>query len=224
MSVHDGHRERMKERFRKTGLDGFEDHEALELLLFYALPRGDINPVAHELIAHFGSFDAVLDAPVDELGNIKGIGQNAATLIQLSGELNRRYEISRRRAGIILDSSEKAGKYLVPFFQGKRDELVYMVCLNSKLKVTNCKEMFHGVVNSASVYVRKLVEFALSNNAVSVIIAHNHIGGAKQPSREDIETTHRVQDAMRGVEITLADHIIVTGDDYISMAESNYFK
>jgi len=221
MSVHDGHRERMKERFRKTGLDGFEEHEAIELLLYYALPRGDINPVAHELIDHFGSLDAVLDAPVEELAKIKGIGQNAATLLSLSGELNRRYSISRTGKTVILNSPQKVGEYIVPYFRGLRDEVVYIVCLDSKLKVTNCKEMFRGVVNSANVYVRKLVEFALSNNAVHVIIAHNHISGTAQPSKEDIETTERVKTAFSSVEIKLVDHIIVTGDGFVSMAEMN---
>ena len=221
MSVHDGHRERMKERFRKTGLDGFEEHEAIELLLYYALPRGDVNPVAHELIDHFGSLDAVLDAPVEELAKIKGIGQNAATLLSLSGELNRRYGISRTGKTVILNSPQKVGEYLVPYFRGLRDEVVYIVCLDSKLKVTNCKEMFRGVVNSANVYVRKLVEFALSNNAVHVIIAHNHISGTAQPSQEDIETTDRVKTALSSVEIKLVDHIIVTGDGFVSMAEMN---
>ena len=221
MGVHDGHRERMKERFRKTGLDGFEDHEAVEVLLYFALPRGDVNPIAHELITHFGSFDAVLDAPAEELSKVSGIGQNAATLINLVGELNRRYGISRTRKEVVLNSSGKAGEYLAPYFRGLRDEAVYLVCLDSKLKVTNCKEMFRGVVNSANVYVRKLVEFALSNNAVNVILAHNHISGTAQPSSEDIETTNRVKTAMKSVEINLADHIIVTGDDFISMAEMN---
>ena len=221
MSVHDGHRERMKERFRKTGLDGFEEHEAIELLLYFALPRGDVNPVAHELIDHFGSLDAVLDAPVEELAKIKGIGQNAATLLSLSGELNRRYGISRTGKTVILNSPQKVGEYLVPYFRGLRDEVVYIVCLDSKLKVTNCKEMFRGVVNSANVYVRKLIEFALSNNAVHVIIAHNHISGTAQPSKEDIETTDRVKTALSSVEIKLVDHIIVTGDGFVSMAEMN---
>jgi len=213
----------MKRRFLEHGLESFEDHHVLEILLFYALPRVDVNPLAHNLLKQFGSLAAVFDAPLDELEKVEGIGRNAATLIKLIPQVARRYMISRASLSDILDSSEKAGRYLLPRFFGERDEVVYLVCLDAKCKVLNCRLMFRGSVNSASVSIRKIVETALSFNATSVILAHNHTSGIALPSREDQITTRRIEEALRAVDITLADHIIVADDDFVSLADSGFF-
>ena len=223
MNVHKGHRARMKRRFLEHGLESFEDHHVLEILLFYALPRVDVNPLAHNLLKQFSSLAAVFDAPLDELEKVEGIGRNAATLIKLIPQVARRYMISRASLSDILDSSEKAGRYLLPRFFGERDEVVYLVCLDAKCKVLNCRLMFRGSVNSASVSIRKIVETALSFNATSVILAHNHTSGIALPSREDQITTRRIEEALRAVDITLADHIIVADDDFVSLADSGFF-
>jgi len=219
---HAGHRKRFRERFLKTGLDGFAEHEALELLLSYGIPRKNVNPLAHKLIKHFGSFHGVFDASVEDLKNVEGIGESAAILIKLVLSLNRQCEISRTKDIVIINSTEKAGKFLVPKLSAYRDEVVYMLCLDSKLKVLSCKEMFKGSVNSANINMRKLVENAFSSNAVNVILAHNHLSGVKQPSREDVETTRRVAAALSAVDIRLTDHIIVVGEEYVSMADEGY--
>jgi len=213
----------MKRRFLEHGLESFEDHHVLEILLFYALPRVDVNPLAHNLLKQFSSLAAVFDAPLDELEKVEGIGRNAATLIKLIPQVARRYMISRASLSDILDSSEKAGRYLLPRFFGERDEVVYLVCLDAKCKVLNCRLMFRGSVNSASVSIRKIVETALSFNATSVILAHNHTSGIALPSREDQITTRRIEEALRAVDITLADHIIVADDDFVSLADSGFF-
>ena len=218
-NLHAGHRNRLRERFLKTGMDAFEDHEALELLLFYGIARRNVNPLAHELIRQFGSLHALFEAPVDELSAVEGVGKNTAILIKLITALGRRYEISRTSHIEVIDSTEKAGKYLIPRLSAQRDEVVYMVCLDSRYKILDCRQMFRGSVNSAGVNMRKLVENALSFNAVSVILAHNHISGVKQPSREDIECTKRVGEALRHIDINFVDHIIVAGHEYVSMAD-----
>ena len=224
MSIHDGHRARMKRRFLEHGLDSFDDHNVLELLLFYAIPRGDVNPLAHELITRFGSLSAVFDAPLDELMKVPGIGESAALLIKLVPQMSRRYMISRTRSDNILNSTQKAGNYLMQFFYGERDEVVYMACLDAKCKVINCKMIFRGGVNSANISVRKLVENALLYNSTSVIIAHNHTSGIALPSQEDIATTKKIEEALRAVDIILNDHIIVADDDYVSLADNGIFK
>jgi DNA repair protein RadC len=224
MSIHDGHRERMKKRFSEHGLDNFEDVNVLELLLFYALPRSDVNPVAHKLIDKFGSLAAVFDAPSDELARVAGISANTALFIKLIPQVSRRYLMSRTRFEDILDSTEKAGRYLLPHFFAERDEIVYMICLDAKCKVLNCKLLFRGSVNSANVSVRKIVENALLYNATSVIIAHNHTSGIALPSHEDKLTTRRIENALHAVDIVLADHIIVADDDFVSMADNGFFK
>ena len=224
MSIHNGHRDRMKKRFVQHGLDNFDDHNVLELLLFYALPRGDVNPLAHALINHFGSLSAVLDAPLDELIAVSGIGENTAVLMKVIPQISRRYLISRGSMEDILNSTRKSGAYLIPYFYGERDEVVYMVCLDAKCKVINCKLMFRGSVNSASVSVRKIVENALAYNSTSVIIAHNHTSGIALPSEEDKLTTTLIANALRAVDIELTDHIIVADDDFVSLSDSGYFR
>lgn len=220
MNVHDGHRDRMKNKLMEQGLESFDDHNVLELLLFFAMPRKDTNPIAHELIDYFGSLDAVLEAPREELSKIKGIGENSVVLLKLIPEVCRRYSISKNKFDNILDSTEKAGNFLKARYMFERDEVVYVTCLDSKRKVICCKDLFRGDVNSAEVSIRKIAELALAKNAASIILSHNHISGIALPSKDDEITTGRIKSALDTMDITLADHIIVAGDDFISMAES----
>jgi len=220
MGIHDGHRSRMKKQFLDNGLDSFDDHKVLELLLFYALPRGDTNPTAHELINRFGSIAAVFDAPAEELARVPGLGDNAVSLIKLIPELGRRYAVTRTSMDNILDTTEKAGAFLIPHFYGEREETVYMVCLDGKRKVINCKMLGRGSVNSANVSIRKIVETALLYNATSVILAHNHTSGIALPSREDEYATLKAAEALRAVDVILTDHIIVAEDDFVSLADN----
>lgn len=222
MGVHDGHRDRLKKRFLNHGLDSFDDHNLLELLLFFAIPRRDTNPIAHNLMNKFGTLSRVFEASVEELCQVDGIGVNAALLIKMIPQMGNRYVMSKVSLDLddILDNATKAGEYLKPRFSGERDEVVYMICMDSKCQVINTKLMFRGSVNSASISTRKIVENALVNNATRVIIAHNHVSGIALPSREDIETTRRIRDALSAVDVALIDHIVVVEDDYVSMAES----
>ena len=224
MGVHDGHRARLKEQFSEHGLAALPDHGVLELLLFYAIPRGDVNPLAHTLIDRFGTLAAVFDAPEEELRSVPGIGENAARLIKLIPQVSRRYLISRTKYDGVLASPAAAGRYLLPYFYAERDEVVYLVCLDAKRQVLACRRLFRGSVNSANVSIRKLVETALLCNAASVILAHNHPSGIAVPSREDEATTRRIMAALDAVEIELADHIVVADDDFVSMAESGFFR
>ena len=224
MSIHDGHRQRMKERFLSEGLDNFNDIQVLELLLFYAVPRQDTNPIAHALLDRFGTLAQVLETPVSELEKVKGVGHNAAVLLSLSTELGRRYQVSRMMQTRILTSVEECGEYLVPYFFGRRNETVFILCLDAKCKVLGCVEVGEGSVNSAGVPVRRIVETALAYNATTVILAHNHPSGLALPSGEDIQTTHRVAAALNAVEISLADHIVVADDDFVSIVQSGYYR
>ena len=220
MGVHDGHRERLKKKLLEQGLDVFDDHNVLELLLFYSMPRIDTNPLAHELLNTFGSLEAVFEAPVEELSKVNGIGENTVTLLKLIPEVSRRYIIDKNKFDYILDSTKKAGEYLAARYMYERDEVVYVVCLDSKCRVICCKELFRGVANTAEVSIRKIAELALAKNASSVIISHNHTSGIALPSIEDEITTKRIKAALTAMGITLADHIVVADDDFISMAES----
>ena len=219
MSIHDGHRQRLKERFLREGLDGFTDVQVLELLLFYVVPRQDTNPIAHDLLVRFGTLARVLDAPVSKLTQVKGISENGATFLKLVRELDRRYVLSQGQ-DIILNTIQDCCDYLSRFFKGKRNETVFLLSLDAKLKLLSCREVGEGSINYASVPIRRCVEMALEDGATSVILAHNHPSGIAVPSNDDIHTTRRLAMALSAVEIQLADHIVVAEDEYVSMVQS----
>jgi DNA repair protein RadC len=221
--VHHGHRIRLKNRFKQVGLDEFDVHNMLELLLFYALPRQDVNPLAHALVTQFGSLAGVFDAPFEELEKVEGIGESAAVLLKLMPQLARQYLISRGKPERRIIDSKTAGEYLIPYFIGERDEVVYIACLDIKGKVVCCKRIFSGSVNGAGINTRKIVETALTYNATAIIMAHNHPSGIAIPSHEDKVTTHKIQEALRAVDIRLADHIVIADDDYVSFADNGFF-
>lgn len=223
MAMHDGHRQRLKDRFVLEGLDNFNELQVLELLLFYAIPRQDTNPLAHRLLARFGTLSQVLEAPIEELQKVEGVGRNAAVLLHLATAVSRYYMVNRAMQNTVLSTTEKCGEFLTPFFHGRRNETVYLLCLDAKCKLLCCREVSEGSVNSAGVSPRKVVEMALGANATTVVLAHNHPSGIAVPSAEDVQTTYRVANALDAVEITLADHIIVADGDYTSMVHSGYY-
>jgi DNA repair protein RadC len=222
MNIHSEHRQRVKNRFRNEGLDHFEELHALELLLFYALPRIDTNPIAHDLLNHFGNLRNVLEAPVEQLMAIKGLGEHAAILLSLVRGLSQKYMISGDSAAP-LNTLEDCGNYLINRFIGQRNEVVMLLCLDAKRAPLCCRIVSEGSVNTAEISTRKVVEAALSVNATSVILAHNHPSGIAVPSMPDIVTTRRMGAALSAVDITLEDHIVVAGRDYVSLRESNYY-
>ena len=222
MSLHDGHRKRMRQRFLAEGLDQFTDVQILEILLFYCIARQDTNPIAHELLNHFGSLSQVLEAPVEELCKVDGIGENTAVFLKLITQVGRCYLTDRASKSRILPTLDSCAKYLQTFFFGRNVETVYLLCLDAKCKMLCCKKISEGDVNSTTLSVRKIVETALSTNASSVVLAHNHPGGLAVPSNVDVQTTLRIADALQAVDVHFIDHILVTDDDYVSLAQSGY--
>ncbi len=219
-SIHKGHRERLKKRFQESGLDSFTDIQVLELLLFYAIPRRDTNPIAHRLLERFGSLSQVLEASVEDLKRVEGVGHEAAVFLHLIPASGRYYMVDKTMHSKVLTTIEQCGQYMLPFFFGRGVETIFLLCLDAKCKVLCCKEIGEGSVNSAGISVRKIVETALAANATSVVLAHNHPSGIALPSPEDLHTTKRVAMALKAVDIQLVDHIIVADDDYISLAAS----
>ncbi len=220
MGVHDGHRDRLRKSYLEHGLMSMNDINALELLLFYAIPRRDTNEIAHHLLERFGSLDAVFSAPVEELREVDGIGESAAALITLIPDIMKKSRLSKSREIRQIRSSEDAGAYLLPYFMNEKDEVVYLLCLDSKRAVICCTEMGRGVVNSVDASIRRIVEKALKVRACSAIIAHNHPDGIALPSREDDVFTRALYNALETVGIRLEDHIIIADEDYISVADT----
>lgn len=224
MSIHNGHRQRLKNRFRQEGLDNFEELQVLELLLFYCIPRQDTNPIAHALLDRFGNLGQVMETPAEELQKVPGMGEAAATFLALIHAFDRRYLKSKAENNRILATIEECGEYLMSCFKNQRNETVYLLCLDAKCKLLCCKKVGEGSINSASVPVRRIAEIALGANATSVVLAHNHPSGLAIPSDEDKLTTRRIALALDAVEIRLVDHIVVADDEYISMVQSGMYR
>ena len=224
MVTHDGHRQRMRQQLKTSGMDSMSDVQVLEVLLYYVISRQDTNPIAHALLERFGTLSGVLEASREELLKVEGVGERAAELICLIMQLERRHLIDRVSPESMLDSTEKCGRYLTPYFHNETEEVVYLLCLDAKCKKLDCVMVHRGDVNTAGVSIRKVVKTALASNASSVVLAHNHPSGIALPSREDIETTMQVKQALATVNIILADHIIVAEDDFVSMADDGLLR
>ncbi len=219
-SLHGGHRERVKSQFLKNGLDSFQPHSILELLLYYAIPLKDTNPIAHQLLQKFGSLSGTFDAPYEELLKVDGIGRSAATLIKLIPQICRRYQEDIDRDKIVIYSYDEAGKRLVNKFIGRQNEVVVLMLLDSKTRILFCDVVDEGSVNSANIYIKKIVRLSVQYDASYAILSHNHPSGSCLPSKQDLSTTRWVYEALDTVEVRLIDHIIVSGNDYLSIAQS----
>ena len=195
--------------------------QTLELLLFYAVPRRDTNALAHSLLDHFGSLSQVLEGSPEELQKVEGIGDHAALLLTLIPQLARRYMVNRTQDVKVLPTLDSCAQYLVPRFFGRKTETVFLLCLDAKCKVLCCKEVGSGGTNSVAISVRKIVETAIGMGASTVVLAHNHPSGLAVPSPEDIQVTRQIAQALKAVDVLLADHIIVADDDYVSIAASD---
>lgn len=218
--AHGGHRERMKELFLKTGLDSFSPHAVLELLLYYAIPRKDTNPVAHELIRRFGSLAGVFDAPIEELQKVDGIGKSAAVFLKMIPQLCRAYEESLDHGRRMICDYDEAGRLFVKKSIGRQNEVVMLMLLDSRERILFCDTIVEGSATAVNIYIKTVVRLAVRYNAVYAILAHNHPSGECLPSKQDLDTTRWVYEALETVEVRLIDHIIVGGNDYVSMANS----
>jgi len=223
-NIHTDHRDRVRQRFLAESLDNFDPHNILELLLFYAIPRKDTNPIAHELMRQFGSLSAVFDADVDQLAAVKGMSRNAAVLIKMVPEIYRKYAEDQFKQINILNSSDLVGEFLTAKFVGRLTESVAVICLNSSCKLLKFEWISDGGFSSASVDLRKIVETAFSCNASNVILAHNHPAGGTKPSLADVRTTELIQTVLKKLEINLLDHFIIGGHQWASMMEGGYLS
>ena len=217
--LHEGHRQRVKQRYLAEGLDSFEDHEVLEMLLFYSVPMRDTNELAHKMIKEFGSLATLFEADPKDICRRCGVSENTAILLSLIPSLSRRYFKGKWGEKPVLNSSSKAGQYAVSLFVGRTYEAFYLICLDAQNRVNYAALVHEGTINEAPVYPRVIVEAALRHQANSVILAHNHPGGSLQPSQADIEVTKRISTALGAISISVVDHIIVAGDKYMSFAE-----
>ncbi len=220
---HDGHRKRLRERFQANSLDGFAQHEILELLLTFAIPRVNTNDLAHRLIDHFGSLRGVLEADRMSLTQVKGIGENAATLLAMLLPVYRVYQTQLLEERPAIGNIRDAIALCRALLQGRRMETFFLICLNGNMRVTHTEKIAEGSVSEVAVYPRNLLASAMNHNARGVILAHNHPGGDPSPSREDIDVTMELSRMLEPVQIMLFDHIIVSDRTVYSFRSEGYF-
>ncbi len=214
------HRQRIRKKYLKSGLDNWHDYEILELMLTYAIPRKDTKPIAKALLKKFKSIRGVFDAEIEALNTIKGIGANAGILINLFKEVVSLYLLQDLLEQENAISSPKAVyNYLQASLRGAKDEIFKVIFLNTANRPVKAETIHVGTVNKAVIYPRKVVEYALKNKATSVILAHNHPGGGLTPSEEDKNITQVLIKALGTVDVNVLDHIIIGFEGYFSFKE-----
>ena len=221
---HAGHRERMKAEFLARGLEGWPDHRVLELLLFYTIPQGDVNDLAHELVERFGSLAGVLDASVEELKKVKGVGDHTAVFLRMLPAVLGRYQGARTRLSAIINSPEEAYAWLEPYFFGARNEMVYVLCLDGKRQVLGVRKVAEGSIELAEVNTRRIAEEAIGLRAAQIYVAHNHVSNLAIPSQADWLTTDTLRGALRPIGIELIDHLVFVDGDMVSLKDSEHLK
>ena len=213
--IHDGHRERLRNRVRKHGFESLEDHEKLEYLLYPFIPRRDTNPIAHELLASFGTFKKVLDADVAELAAVKGMTENAAIYLHTLPEVMSAYVLSEK--GSRLCGTKDCAEYMIARIGGRKEEHFLVIYLNEGGNILKTEDFTTGKSREVSVNRDKIVQTAVKCGAKYVVLGHNHPNGTIAPSADDIEASNRIVQALGVVNIKLGDHLIVSGCEYYSM-------
>ena len=220
--LHAGHRVRLKERFRAAPRT-FEDHELLELLLFYCIPQKDTNALAHRLLRRFGSLGGVLEAPTEQIRTVEGMGDASALLFPVMKEYLHRYlsEKSEVLRPVAQVPPEQLGDRILPEYFGLSHERVMIVGMNAKHRVVGSSVVGEGSEESSSVDMQRIADFVGASGAKYAVLAHNHPSGVGLPSPADIAATEQISDFLRYLGVELEDHIIFDGNgDYVSFAQS----
>lgn len=222
-NIHHGHRMRMKHAMIENGIDGLNDHQILEIMLFYAVPKIDTNPIAHRLIERFGSLRNVLEADFDELREVNGIGDNAASLIKFSQMLAGRYVCasSFEDDSMKFTDTDSLRRYYEGVFLGTTVEQVRGMLVDDDLNMVKEKLLIEGSISKVQISTRVFTDFVIKNNCNRLVIAHNHPRGVCLPSKEDVITTKKLFDILKMLDISIVDHIIVGQTGSFSLRASD---
>lgn len=220
---HSGHRARMKKKLMEQGIDIFAPHEVLEILLFYAVPQRDTNNIAKNLIDHYGSLSAVLDASMESLKSA-GLTEHQAMLLRMIPQVSRRYLLDKHENSDKMLDSARIPRFILDSFIGfEEQEHVFLMLLDKKGKVVYSGMIADGDFNGVNISVRTIATLAVNYSASAAVLAHNHPSGIAYPSREDVLMTHDIKEALRPLDVSLLDHYIVADHDCVSLAESGLF-
>ncbi len=218
-NLHELHRSRMRARFCTTGANSFQDHEILEVLLYYALPRRDTNELAHELLKHFGRLDKLFYATLEELIQIKGVGEKTAILLKTVFECHRRIEntVGPEQE---LQLYDQIGEYLVKSYTGIQFEQMLLLILDKKGHIVRTIQISEGTYDMVAVNKRKIISYALSASAPFVVLAHNHPSGILVPSFEDKSLTMEIDELLKALNIELLEHFIIADGRYFGIKQN----
>ncbi len=223
-NIHKDHRQRVRTRYFKEGIDSMAEHNIVEFLLFFGIPFKDTNDIAHELIERFGDLSGILEAPVEELMRVDGIGENAAALISLIHDIAVIYNDKKLQSTAASAEELSFSEFLSMKYAGENKEKVYLLCLDSKGKIQHCVKICDGSPDSAYLDTRMVVETVVRFDSANVILSHNHPNGFAVPSSADVDTTKNLIPVLRAIGVNLADHIIVSAEDTFSMASSRKYS
>jgi len=213
-----GHRQRLRERFLKTGLSGFQDYEVVELLLSLGTPRKDCKQPAKDAVKKFGGLRGVLEASREDLQEIEGIGPSNAFGIALMREVAREFLEARLRDKPYVASSTEVYDYLAVAMRGLKHEVLKVLHLDAANGIIAVEDLAEGTINASAVSVRSIVEAALRRRAVSLVVAHNHPSGSVKPSLADKALTRELVQAARLVNVKVLDHLIIGEGSFYSFA------
>lgn len=220
MGIHNGHRDKLRKNFIAVGLEGKTDHQILELLLTYALPRIDVNPIAHALIDEFGSLAGVLDADISQLTKLKYISENVAILLKLIPAVSAKYYQSKQGERVHLNTVEAIKEYMIPQLINEKNEVFYVLCLDAHLNLLRAIKHSEGSPDKASIDIRSLANQVLNTGTDRIVLVHNHLSNSVQPSVSDVNATNRITEAFENLNISVLDHIIISGNKCFSFFAS----
>ena len=223
-NVHEGHRKRMRARVIKNGPSSLQTHELVEMILYYSSPRVNTNEKAHELLAEYDNLANLIASEPEDLKRRCDVNDNTAVFFTLINEIVRRFEDERWKPKELIDSSDIAGEYAKFLLKHEKRECFYAICLDSQSRLICPVVISIGTLNETHVYIRSIVEAVIKFNARSVILAHNHPGGSLIPTRSDVETTVNIIKTMNMIDVFVTDHIIVAGNEYLSMSDKGLVK
>ncbi|MFC2014837.1 DNA repair protein RadC [Chloroflexota bacterium] len=213
-----GHRKRLREKFIKSGLKGFHDYEIIELLLSLGTPRRDCKQQAKEALKRFKTLRGVLEAPLEELRQIEGIGPHSAFGIKLAQEVAREFLKEKIIDKPVYKSAQEIFDYLYHSMRDLKKETFKIIYLNSQNQIIETEDLFESTINSSSVSPREVIERAIKHNAVSLIFAHNHPSGSPEPSKSDKDLTKDLVYAGSIMSMRVLDHVIIGNNKYFSFA------
>ena len=221
--LHSGHRERVKERFLRDGLTSFDEHNVLELMLFYAIPQRDTNELAHRLINEFGSLDGVMKASVEELCKVPGVGRNTATLLKLFPAVDRYNDLTKHKLRPHISRGDEIAAYARARNRDRTEEVFGVIGLDTRCRFLIYEAVSHGGTATTEINLRRALDALLRANASCVVLVHNHPSGNLTPSTVDLATTRQLIDICHMMQLKVLDHLIVSDEDYASMRAYKQF-